>query len=75
MKYAVDNNLGVYATNPQTTTAVCTKPLYISTSSKKIFHKLDCEWAQEINKTYAVYYSSREEAIAAGCRPCKVCNP
>ena len=76
-KYAMDNNLGLYSQSQpaSATAAVASEPKYISTSSKKIFHKLDCEWAQEINKTYAVYYSSREEAIAAGCRPCKVCNP
>jgi hypothetical protein len=48
---------------------------YIASNSSNIFHKPDCRWAQNISKRNLVTYKTREEAIKAGKRPCKTCNP
>ena len=34
-----------------------------------------CKWAKKIAPSNAVYYTTREEAIQDGHRPCKVCKP
>ena len=44
--------------------AVFTNPLYY-----------DCRRAEKIAPHNRVYFSTREEAIRAGYRPCKVCKP
>lgn len=48
---------------------------YVASDSSNIFHKPDCRWAQNISKENLVKYKSREEAVKAGKRPCKTCNP
>jgi len=48
---------------------------YIASKSSEVFHKSDCRWAQNISQENLVVYSSREEAIKTGKRPCKTCNP
>ncbi|WXJ79113.1 hypothetical protein MTMBA_11950 [Moorella thermoacetica] len=48
---------------------------YIGNSSSKKFHYPDCQWAQKISPRNRVEFISREEAINAGYRPCKVCQP
>jgi hypothetical protein len=48
---------------------------YIASRSSDIFHKQNCRWAQNISKENLATYKSRDEAIKAGKRPCKTCNP
>ena len=48
---------------------------YIASKSSEVFHKSDCRWAQNISQENLIVYSSREEAVKAGKRPCKTCNP
>jgi hypothetical protein len=48
---------------------------YVASNNSNIFHKPDCRWAQNISKENLIKYKSREEAIKAGKRPCKTCNP
>lgn len=48
---------------------------YVSSKNSKIFHKPQCSWAQRINPENLTGYNSRQEAIKAGKRPCKRCNP
>ncbi len=48
---------------------------YVASKNSKVFHKPDCPFAQQIAPKNLVGYGSREEAIAAGKRPCKRCNP
>jgi len=47
---------------------------YIGNRSSKIFHYPDCQWAKKIAPQNKVVFESREEAIKAGYRPCKVCK-
>jgi hypothetical protein len=39
------------------------------------FHRPDCRVAKTIKAENLVTYTTREEALAAGKRPCKACNP
>ena len=48
---------------------------YIASKSSNIFHKPDCRWAMNISEGNLVTYTSKDEAIKAGKRPCKTCNP
>ncbi len=48
---------------------------YIASKSQLIFHKLDCPAAKSILVKNRVYYKTREEAIAAGKKPCSICKP
>ncbi len=48
---------------------------FVASKNSKVFHKPDCPFAQQIAPKNLVGYVSREEAIAAGKRPCKRCNP
>ena len=55
--------------------AVLAAPQYVASVHKEPFHRVSCRWARKISPKNAVYYNTREEAIQAGHRPCKVCNP
>ena len=48
---------------------------FVSSKNSKIFHKQGCSFAQNIEPKNLVNYESKEEAIEAGKRPCKKCNP
>jgi len=48
---------------------------YIASKNSEVFHRPDCRWAERISPENLVSYSSREEAIEAGKRPCKSCKP
>ena len=48
---------------------------YIASYLREPFHYTSCRWAHKIAPENAVYYDTREEAIADGHRPCKVCKP
>jgi hypothetical protein len=48
---------------------------FVASKNSSVFHKPDCRWAQNISQDNLVTYNSREEAIQAGKRPCKLCNP
>ena len=50
-------------------------PAYIASYKREPFHYPWCQWAQKISPANLQCFYSREEAIAAGHRPCKVCNP
>jgi len=48
---------------------------YVASKNSKVFHKPDCRWAKRIKPENLVGYNSRDEAIEAGKRPCKMCKP
>jgi micrococcal nuclease len=48
---------------------------YVASKSSNVFHKPECRWAKKISAQNLVTYKSKEEAIKAGKRPCKTCNP
>jgi micrococcal nuclease len=48
---------------------------YIGTTNSYKFHVRSCTWGKKITENNAVYFNTRDEAIAAGFVPCKVCTP
>ncbi|MCU0916590.1 MAG: hypothetical protein MUC88_18820 [Planctomycetes bacterium] len=47
----------------------------VAARDSRIFHRWDCRWAQSIAAGNRIGYKSREEAVQAGKRPCKTCQP
>lgn len=48
---------------------------FVASKSGKVFHKSTCPHAKRIADNTKVVYQTRDEAIAAGRRPCQTCNP
>ncbi len=61
-------------TKPDATSAVAGYR-YVASKNSKVFHKPECRWATRIMPENLVGYSSKDEAIKAGKRPCKQCKP
>lgn len=48
---------------------------YVGNKNSKIFHYADCSSAAKMKAENRVNFSSRDEAINGGYRPCKKCSP
>jgi len=48
---------------------------YVASKNSDVFHKPECSSAKRIKPENLVGYSSRDEAINTGKRPCRRCNP
>jgi hypothetical protein len=48
---------------------------YVSSRNSEVFHRADCKSAGKISPKNLVRYSSRDEAVRAGKKPCSECNP
>lgn len=48
---------------------------YVASKNSKVFHRADCSSAKQIAPKNLIGYNSREEAVNAGKRPCKICKP
>jgi len=48
---------------------------FVASKNSDVFHKPDCGSARKIKPANLTSYSSRREALNAGKRPCKRCNP
>jgi hypothetical protein len=48
---------------------------YVASKNSKVFHKKDCRAAARISSENLIGFSTRDEAIKSGRRPCKICNP
>ncbi len=48
---------------------------YLASKQSKVFHYRDCQWAERIVPGNRLFFDSREEAVASGRRPCKICAP
>lgn len=57
------------------TTAAQASAPYVASVLREPFHRVSCRWAAKIAPENAVYYETRDQAIADGHRPCKVCKP
>lgn len=51
------------------------KVAYVASSTREPFHRPACKWAQKISASNLQTFKTRDEAIKAGHRPCKVCKP
>ena len=60
-------------TNPQVQQ---TEPeYYVASKTSKIFHKSTCQFAARISEKNRQTFAARDQAAAAGRRPCQTCNP
>ena len=48
---------------------------YLASRLRAPFHYPSCERAQKIAPENRQWFQTRQQAINAGHRPCKVCNP
>lgn len=48
---------------------------YIANSNTRKFHRNDCRYGPKISPQNRVKYDSRDDAVADGYVPCKVCRP
>jgi hypothetical protein len=48
---------------------------FVASKNSGIFHKPECRWAKNISSSNLVSYSSRDEAIKDGKKPCGTCKP
>lgn len=48
---------------------------YVASKNSQVFHTPTCRSAKRISPENMIGYSTREEAINAGKRPCKLCTP
>jgi len=48
---------------------------FVCSKSSQVFHRPDCRWVQSIAADNLIGYKSRDEAVQAGKRPCKTCQP
>ena len=48
---------------------------YVASKNSQVFHKADCKSAAKISAKNLIHYSTRDEAIQAGKKPCHECNP
>lgn len=73
---STDNGANISPTsqNEQTKPAAA-EYKYVASKNSDVFHKAGCSMAGRISPANLVFYNSREEAINAGKRPCKRCNP
>lgn len=49
--------------------------LFVASKNSKVFHRPNCRSASRISNENLVGYASREQALAAGKQPCKLCKP
>lgn len=63
------------AAQPRASTAPASHVQYVASKVRFPFHRPGCKWAQRISAKNLQVFETREEAIAAGHRPCKVCQP
>lgn len=48
---------------------------FLASAQGKAFHRTSCEWAKKISAANLVKYKTRDEAMAAGKKPCSGCTP
>ena len=56
-------------------TSAAAKYEFVASRTSRVFHRPGCTWVKRIKPANLVGYNSREQAIAAGKRPCKRCKP
>lgn len=75
-KEARGKEVGLWSpTSPASTKEGQENVQYVASKKRAPFHYPWCYWAKQISPYNLQTFSTREEAIRAGHRPCKVCNP
>lgn len=61
--------------NLQTTQDLQVQYPFVASKSQLIFHKIDCPLVKNILARNRIFFKTKEEAIAAGKKPCQRCKP
>lgn len=69
-----DGTPGAVQVQPQESTTT-TGEKYVGSKKSDKYHYPDCRWAKKILPENEIWFSSSDEARAAGYVPCGVCNP
>lgn len=48
---------------------------FLGNLDTKVYHYPSCAWAQKINSENRIWFTDSNEALSAGYKPCKKCNP
>ena len=48
---------------------------FVASKKSDVFHARRCRFVEKILKEHRVEFTTRDEALNAGKRACKVCNP
>ncbi len=56
-------------------TGGCSKGAYVGSVYSNKYHDPSCVWAENMARENQVWFSSAEEAQAAGYVPCELCEP
>ncbi len=67
--------VSIDAPKGQVSSGIAARYLYVSSKNSQVFHRPQCRSAKRIKPENLVGYNSKDEAIQAGKRPCKVCKP
>jgi methylphosphotriester-DNA--protein-cysteine methyltransferase len=51
------------------------KVVYVASANRAPFHRITCKWGDRISPQNLQTFQTKEQAIKAGHRPCKVCKP
>jgi methylphosphotriester-DNA--protein-cysteine methyltransferase len=51
------------------------KNVYVASRNREPFHVPSCKWAKKIKPANRQTFLTKEAAVNAGHRPCKVCRP
>ena len=51
------------------------KSAFVASKNSQVFHKSTCRAVKRISPANLIRYNSRDEAVADGKRPCRICKP
>ncbi|HEX42790.1 MAG TPA: hypothetical protein ENN81_12140 [Phycisphaerales bacterium] len=61
--------------SPATAGPTAATAAFVASKNSDLFHKPTCRSARRISPENVVHYATRDQAIAAGKRPCTICKP
>jgi len=73
VKLTVTDNKG--ATDSTTKKIEVQEYKYAASKKSEVFHYINCFYVENIEPGNLILFKTREEAIASGRRPCKICKP
>ena len=59
----------------QEETNVFKEEIYVGSMNSDVYHYSDCKWAKNIKSDNEIWFENIGEAVDAGYRSCKTCNP
>jgi pSer/pThr/pTyr-binding forkhead associated (FHA) protein len=75
--WGASSNMGstIMMDNPAQEETSQKKDKFIASIMAPSFHTGACDWVKAISDKRKIYFSTREDAIESGRKPCKLCKP